>query len=255
MNQLQFMAKVYTSKNKLQQPLLGSDDETNPDESNPDEQNKKRTQPQSLLKGFTYSWSSTLVILSIGSIILEPVTFVFYFMLFSIGLATYAVVQRSTIEGQHTVRQEINELTQKARELAEECERLSEYVGTLKADSDKVKELEGRLMNLVEEGQTEDLLNLVKENRKINQKKKIRLMQTSLQGVFSLILESDNNRDNDLSGNEIRHLVLRLKQIRGMETFDEEKFEEVMSRSKNDIYTFVNNVGIYWKEFHHIDQT
>merc|ERR1712071_193895 len=246
MNEVQTISSNALDSNQLilQEPLLGVNDDSNPDEKSKD-QTQSRT---SLLKRLTYSWSSLIIILAIGSIILTNLMIEDYFMLFFIAMGSYAVVQRMRIEGKRTTRHQINDLIQKKRELSEICVRLNESATKKQAVADKLEELEEILENTVKDGQSkEDLLNLVKDNKKINQQKNIRQMQKTLQDMFGFILDTDLNEDCKFTQNEIKVLEHRLPHFHGMEKFDKKEFEEVMSRSENSLFTLLYNVGSYFE--------
>lgn len=137
---------------------------------------------------------------------------------------------------QNLLRQEVNRLQN-------ENEKLSESIDELEKNVDRLGESEKQLEEVAsqQEAQVSTLVNLVKENGKIQTEMKEILTAEAFHQIISVILESDHDESSHFDEKEVRVLSLRLENLPGI-SVHREKFHDKVKQTDGSLSSVTNLV-------------
>merc|ERR1711957_437661 len=134
-----------------------------------------------------------------------------------------------------TFRSALNGIREEQGRLTEQNDVLSGEIDDLQSEVDRMKDVEQALRQLADTqgSQLNELMELIKENKEINEGLRAVLKAKVLEEVISLVLDIDNDGSFTIQDKEIDRLVIGMNLIEEM-TFNEQVFrKQVMSCGGN----------------------
>lgn len=151
-----------------------------------------------------------------------------------LGLANSpAVVTRERqLTNADTFRAAMNGVREQASLLAGQNDLLSGEIDELQEDVDRMKEIESALSGLAETqgSQLNELMELIEENKQINRELREVLQNMILEDVIELVLDIDHDGSFTVENSEIDRLIVGIKLIDGVESFDQPMFRDEVMR-------------------------
>mmetsp|Transcript_50535 Transcript_50535/g.75515 ORF Transcript_50535/g.75515 Transcript_50535/m.75515 type:complete len:276 (-) Transcript_50535:214-1041(-) len=153
----------------------------------------------------------------------------------TIGITPFAAYQKRSLNALGGMRGQQNQLREYVNDLALENNKLAESVDGLEEEVSKLEVVEGELNDLAKGAQTnvDRLVAIVKENGELQAQIKTNLQRQVIQQVLGIVLQSDRNQDYQLNKMEMEMMILRLKNIPGIE-FDEANFRKQIKAEDDD---------------------
>lgn len=122
------------------------------------------------------------------------------------------------------LRAEVNRLQDENSELKKQNDRLEESEKKLKETEAKLQEI-----TVLQGKNVDELVRQVQEWKKIQAEVKKSLEAKIMQNLMDVVLRSDRDQDNLIDPEEVDGLMLRLKQIEGVE-FSETNFKKALNK-------------------------
>lgn len=146
-------------------------------------------------------------------------------------VAPIAVIQKVKLAKLGTLRTQQNKIRQNVNTFSAENTRLSSTVETLNNQVSDLKNVSTELAAITKKtgGQTDRIVQIVRENGQIQCKLKGQLEGQVMQMVLSAVLASDTDDDYSISMEEIPRLKMRLRNIPGI-TLDEKNFDAMVEK-------------------------
>ncbi|KAL7513437.1 hypothetical protein ACHAXN_010740 [Cyclotella atomus] len=131
------------------------------------------------------------------------------------------VYKERQLTKEDTFRSALNGIREQQGRLAEQNDILSAEIDDLESEVDRMKDIEMALRELseVQGTQINELLDLVRQNKEINEGMRFVLKNKVLEEVISLVLDIDNDGSFTIQNKEIDRLII------GMNLIDEIKFD------------------------------
>jgi hypothetical protein len=135
-----------------------------------------------------------------------------------------------------------NALRQEVNRLQEENNDLEGQVDRLERQTKLVKELEQGLDGILREQNTtiDTFVHSVKENAKIQMELQDLLMWDVLQNVMTTVFRADVDNDFQIDPEEVNMLLLRIKQIPGVESVQDDEIRRLLALHGNGLDAVVN---------------
>lgn len=190
----------------------------------------------SLMALVVYAVCAFSFVVSWGAILLEGQTIVIIAMLFPIVLAPYAAYQRKILSNNDGMRTILNKLRKEANNLGTQNDVLHREVGKVEEEVNNLVRCESNL-NDIAASQGHDVrlfMDLVKENKESLAGMKESLHGSVMADVMEMVLVADRDEDFQIDPEEVNALVLRMKNLDGVD-FDEEEFRKVISTQCLDV--------------------
>lgn len=126
-----------------------------------------------------------------------------------------------------TFRAALNGIREEQGRLTEQNDVLSAEIDDLQAEVDRMKDVELALRELSETqgSQLNELMDLIKENKEINEGLRAVLKSKCLEEVIGLVLDIDNDGSFTIQNREIDRLIIGMNLIEGI-SFDERMFRQ-----------------------------
>lgn len=174
-------------------------------------------------------------VITIGAMAVSPAAAVFVMAAIFIGNVPYAAYKEIQLKKLPTLRQLNNNLREDANKIEVAVDALEQEIDELRPEAERAADVEGELKKIAGEQNknTDTLVELVKENGRIQAEMQDNVRQKIVQDMLKLVMASDRNNDGTFSEKETGMLALRISmqlQEEGVE-FDQEKFKRVMSKS------------------------
>ena len=137
------------------------------------------------------------------------------------------MVKERQITKEDTFRTALNGIREEQSRLAEENEVLSQEIDALQSEVDRMNDIEMALRELSETqgSQLSQLMDLIRENKEINEGMRFILKAKAAEQVISLVLDIDNDGSFTIQDKEIDRLIIGMKLLEGV-SFDEGMFRE-----------------------------
>eukprot|EP00542_Grammatophora_oceanica_P014817 CAMPEP_0194030674 /NCGR_PEP_ID=MMETSP0009_2-20130614/4061_1 /TAXON_ID=210454 /ORGANISM="Grammatophora oceanica, Strain CCMP 410" /LENGTH=307 /DNA_ID=CAMNT_0038670655 /DNA_START=11 /DNA_END=934 /DNA_ORIENTATION=+ len=186
----------------------------------------------------TYGGALASVVLSAFTLVVvsgSPITYVA--MVWSLLVAPVACAQRYQLSRMDTFRDVHNALRQDVNRLQEENNDLELQNDRLQEQANQVKDLEAGLQDVLEKQGTNvnAFVKSVKENGEILKEIEKNLMYDVMQNVMSTIMRADLDGDFQIDPEEVTILILRLKQLPGVEDVDEAAIHRMLEQRGNGL--------------------
>ena len=151
-----------------------------------------------------------------------------------LGLANSPVIvaRERQLTNADTFRAAMNGVREQASLLAGQNDLLSGEIDELQEDVDRMKEIESALSGLAETqgSQLNELMELIEENKQINRELREVLQNMILEDVIELVLDIDHDGSFIIEDNEIDRLIVGIKLIDGVKSFDQPMFRDEVMR-------------------------
>jgi len=145
------------------------------------------------------------------------------------------VYKERQLTNEDTFRSALNGIREEQGRLTEQNDVLSGEIDELQSEVDRMKDVEQALRQLADTqgSQLNELMELIKENKEINEGLRAVLKSKVLEEVIGLVLDIDNDGSFTIQDKEIDRLVIGMNLIEEM-TFNEQVFrKQVMSCGGN----------------------
>ena len=158
-------------------------------------------------------------------------------------VAPIAVIQKVKLSKLGSLRTQQNKLRNNVNDFSAENSRLSSNVEMLNVEVLDLKTVSSDLAAITKKsgGQTDRIVEIVKENGQIQSKIKRHLETQVMQSVLNAVLASDTDEDFSISVNEIARMKLRLKNIPGIK-FDEKNFDAMYANKVGEKELQMNDI-------------
>lgn len=135
------------------------------------------------------------------------------------------VYKERQLTKEDTLRTALNGIREEQGRLTEENDILSAEIDDLQSEVDRMKDIEMALRELSETqgSQLTKLMDLIHENKEINEGMRCVLKTKAAEEVISLVLDIDNDGSFTIEDKEIDRLIMGMKLMDGV-TFDERVF-------------------------------
>lgn len=126
---------------------------------------------------------------------------------------------------ENTFRTALNGIREQQGRLTEQNDVLSAEIDDLQSEVDRMKDVEQALRELSETqgSQLDELMELIKENKRINQGLRSTLKSKVLEEVIGLVLDIDKDGNFTIEDREVDRLIMGMKLLEGI-VFDEDMF-------------------------------
>lgn len=145
------------------------------------------------------------------------------------------VYKERQLTKEDTFRNALNGIREEQGRLTEQNDILSAEIDDLQSEVDRMKDVEMALRELSETqgSQLDELMDLINENKKINEGLRDTLKSKALEEVIGLVLDIDNDGSFTIQDREIDRLIIGMKLIEGI-AFEDNMFrQEVMACDGN----------------------
>jgi len=150
-----------------------------------------------------------------------------------IGVANSPVVvmKERQLTKEDTFRTALNGIREQQGRLAEQNDILSAEIDDLQSEVDRLKDVENALRELSETqgSQLNELMDLIGENKEINEGMRMVLRNKVLQDFISLVLDIDNDGSFTIQDKEIDRLLIGMRIFPEITGFDENLFRKELS--------------------------
>jgi hypothetical protein len=146
------------------------------------------------------------------------------------------VYKERQLTKEDTLRTALNGIREQQGRLSEQNDILSAEVDDLQSEVDRMKDVEMALRELSEAqgSQLNELMDLIAENKEINNELRSILKSKVLEEVITLVLDMDNDGSFTIEDKEIDRLILGMRVMPDM-TFDERMFRNEVIACDGDL--------------------
>lgn len=138
------------------------------------------------------------------------------------------VYKERQLTKEDTLRTALNGIREQQGILSQENNKLSADVDELESEVDRMKDVESALRDLSETqgSQLSELMDLIGENKEINEGLRAVLKSMCLEKVITLVLDMDNDGSFTIENKEIERLIIGMDTMEESITFDHDMFRE-----------------------------
>lgn len=154
-------------------------------------------------------------IVSTGGLILDVVGF------FLVFFAPYMMYQKHLLAELGSFRSLLNDLRLKINDMMHENDLLAANVKRLSGNVDELEKVENELSKIVGESSVDDLVNVAKEHKEVNEKIKNHAKSFIVQQLISTVIRADRDSDLTISHEELQSLMISFE---AQSTFTFHKF-------------------------------
>lgn len=156
------------------------------------------------------------------------------------------IYKERQLTNEDTFRTALNGIREEQGRLTDQNDILSAEIDGLQSEVDRMKDVEMALRELSETQGTQlnELMELIKENKEINEGMRKVLRNKALEEVIGLVLDIDNDGSFTIEDKEIDRLIIGMRLIDGI-SFDEKIFyQEVVScgGSVDEVITMIKQM-------------
>eukprot|EP00549_Striatella_unipunctata_P004934 CAMPEP_0118723250 /NCGR_PEP_ID=MMETSP0800-20121206/31899_1 /TAXON_ID=210618 ORGANISM="Striatella unipunctata, Strain CCMP2910" /NCGR_SAMPLE_ID=MMETSP0800 /ASSEMBLY_ACC=CAM_ASM_000638 /LENGTH=274 /DNA_ID=CAMNT_0006631655 /DNA_START=59 /DNA_END=883 /DNA_ORIENTATION=+ len=123
-----------------------------------------------------------------------------------------------------------NELREHVNTLQIENNKLSSSIDDLESNVDALEEVEKNLRSLCNTDNLDRLKYVIKENGRVQKQIKEHLEAEVMQSVLTTVMRSDRDGNFTISGNEMKYLLMRMRNMPNVE-FEEEVFKAQLEKA------------------------
>lgn len=156
------------------------------------------------------------------------------------------MVKERQLTKEDTFRTALNGIREEQGRLTQENDILSAEIDDLQSEVDRMNDIEMALRELSETqgSQLSQLMDLIEENKEINEGMRSVLKSKAAEEVISLVLDIDNDGSFTIQDKEIDRLIIGMKLMDGV-SFDEEIFRDNLAEcggSVDEVIAMIKNM-------------
>ncbi len=156
------------------------------------------------------------------------------------------VVKERQLTKEDTFRTALNGIRVEQGRLTEENDKLSDEIDELQSEVDRMKDVEMALRQLSETqgSQLSELMDLIRQNKEINEGMRAVLKAKVAEEVISLVLDIDNDGSFTIQDKEIDRLIIGMNMMDGV-SFDEQHFRKDLAEcggSVDEVIAMIKNM-------------
>lgn len=156
------------------------------------------------------------------------------------------IVKERQLTKEDTFRTALNGIREEQGRLSAENDILSDEIDELQSEVDRMNDIEMALRQLSETqgSQLSELMDLIRQNKEINEGMRAVLKAKVAEEVISLVLDIDNDGSFTIQDKEIDRLIIGMNLMDGV-SFDEQHFREDLAEcggSVDEVIAMIKNM-------------